>query len=411
MKTLHICYSDNAGGASKAAYRLHKAQRAQGLQSHMLVFRKETDDPFVFPMSALVRRRHQLAARATRHMLRLQDDGNPVHHSLNLFRTGIARDIGRMNPDIVHLHWIGSNMMAIPELAEVRRPVVWTLHDMWAFCGAEHYVDEGCRRYVDGYAAGNRPPDERGIDWNRRAFMRKERFWKGLDIRFVAPSRWMAGCAGRSALFSGRPVSVIPNCLDRAIFRPGNKTQARRALGLPQDKRLLLFGAAGATTDRRKGYDCLVRALSLLEDGVKRRLCLAVFGADGGGAARETGMDVHYLGYLADERSLAQAYNAADIFAAPSLQDNLPNTILEALACGTPCVAFDVGGVPDMITAPERGRMAAAVSAPAFKAALLEALAACDAGGPAPAGGWDLGTEEDIVRMYADIYGQALRGI
>lgn len=351
MRILHLCYSDLDGGAARAAFRLHQAQRSQGLDSHMLVINKCSDDPFVHTVSGLQQLRIKLASALSRLLLRGQKTPNPVHHSLNLFPSGLLREIDRLAPDVVNLHWLGGEMLSIGEIGRIRQPVVWTLHDMWAFSGAEHYDDDKpSQRYQMGYHRESRHEQHGGLDLDRWTFRRKQKAWAGKSFQIVTPSHWMADCVRQSTLFAGLPVSVISNCIDHTLYRPLPRELAREALGLPQDKQLLLFGAMSSTSDPRKGYHLLIPALQQLKvEGKAEQVELVVFGASRGDAEQVTGIKTHYMGRLHDDISLCLLYNAANLFVAPSLQDNLPNTLVESLACGTPCVAFDIGGMKDLI--------------------------------------------------------------
>lgn len=351
MRILHLCYSDLDGGAARAAFRLHQAQRSQGLDSHMLVINKCSDDPFVHTVSGLQQLRIKLASALSRLLLRGQKTPNPVHHSLNLFPSGLLREIDRLAPDVVNLHWLGGEMLSIGEIGRIRQPVVWTLHDMWAFSGAEHYDDDKpSQRYQMGYHRESRHEQHGGLDLDRWTYLRKQKAWAGKSFQIVTPSHWMADCVRQSTLFAGLPVSVISNCIDHTLYRPLPRELAREALGLPQDKQLLLFGAMSSTSDPRKGYHLLIPALQQLKvEGKAEQVELVVFGASRGDAEQVTGIKTHYMGRLHDDISLCLLYNAANLFVAPSLQDNLPNTLVESLACGTPCVAFDIGGMKDLI--------------------------------------------------------------
>lgn len=364
MKVLHLCYSDLEGGAARAAYRLHRAQRSQGLDSHMLVINKSSDDPHVHTVTALRKLRIKLASFAASLLLRWQKSSNPVHHSLNLFPSGLLGEIERLAPDVVNLHWLGGEMLSVGEIGGIKARVIWTLHDMWAFSGCEHYDDERpSERYLTGYKAESRNPLHKGLDLDRWNFRRKQKAWAGKQFHIVSPSNWLAECARQSVLFAELPIHVISNCIDHELYRPLSREFAREALGLPKDKQLLLFGAMSSTSDPRKGYHLLLPALQKLkEQGKAERIELVVFGASRGDAEQVTGIKTHYMGRLHDDISLCLLYNAADLFVAPSLQDNLPNTLVESLACGTPCVAFHIGGMSDLISDERLGKLASDIS-------------------------------------------------
>lgn len=351
MRVLHLCYSDLDGGAARAAYRLHQAQRRAGIDSQMLVIDKRSDDPHVHTVSALSRIRIRCAAVFCRLLLRRQHTPNTVWHSLNLVPSGLPRYIEALQPDVINLHWLGGEMISVGEIARLRQPIVWTLHDMWAFSGCEHYDDDRpSERYRHDYSVASRHPEHTGWDLDRWNFQRKKKAWAGKPFHIVTPSRWLGECVHQSSLFAGQSLTVIPNCIDHQVYRPLEQSFAREALGLRQDKQLLLFGAMSSTSDPRKGYQLLIPALKQLKaEGKAEQMELVVFGASRGDAEQVTGIKTHYVGRLYDDISLCLLYNAADLFVAPSLQDNLPNTLVESLACGTPCVAFDIGGMSDLV--------------------------------------------------------------
>ena len=203
MKILHVCWIDNSGGAAIAAYRLHRGLLGVGVDSRMLVARKQSDDHTVLgPEGMFSKVAHRLRPHLTNPILKWQKSDNPIQHSLNLLPSGLHRRINAMDVDVVNLHWINGEMISIAEIARIRKPVVWTLHDMWAFCGAEHHSGaDGPMRYREGYLAGNRGPGQSGLDLDRWVWKRKKRQWRDATFQIVTPSRWLQKCAASSVLF------------------------------------------------------------------------------------------------------------------------------------------------------------------------------------------------------------------
>jgi glycosyltransferase involved in cell wall biosynthesis len=341
---------DNQGGAAIATYRLHRGLRSMGINSHLLVQGKKTDDHSVIgPLTKWQKILALLRPYMDEVVTRLYRKRQKLNFSPAWFPERLASRVAKLNPDIVHLFWVSSGFLRIETLKKFKQPIVWTLHDMWLFTGGCHYDDE-CGRFQQ--SCGNCPVlhSERERDLSRRVWERKQISWKGVPIVVVATSHWLADTARSSSLFKGQRIEVIPNGIDTEIYKPIHKGEARSAYNLPHDKHLILFSAFRATSDKRKGNQFLVQALEKMSQaGWGSKTELIVIGASMPENPPDLGMKVHYMGYLHDEISQVLLYSAADAVVAPSMQENLSNTVMESLACGTPVVAFDIGGMPDMI--------------------------------------------------------------
>ncbi len=349
MKILMINTFDIIGGAARAAYRLHKSLLNQGVNSLMLVQNKKSDD---YTVISLANNKFRKAIN----LLRPFVDQIPVKFYKNripiLFSpswigfNNIIDKIDEINPDIVHLHWICGGMFKIEDLIKIKKPIVWTLHDNWAFTGGCH-IKWNCDKYKDMCGACPVLSSDKENDLSRWVWKRKYKTFKKLNnITIVGPSRWITNLSKESSLLKDKKHVNIPNPLDTDIFKPFNKDKAKELWNLPKDKRLILFGAINATNDINKGFHILKDALNMLKiDNVE----FVVFGSSKPQNPPNFKFKTHYVGHLEDDISLVTLYNAVDIMVIPSIQENLPNTIMESLACGTPVVAFDVGGNGDMI--------------------------------------------------------------
>ena len=346
------------GGAAIAALRLHRGLRGIGIESRLLVQSPPSDEPgLTGPRGPLARAlawaRPRLDSLPARRYPRRQS---------SLFSPAwlpdrLTRDVAALAPDLVHLHWIAHGFARIETLARLGRPLVWTLHDSWAFTGGCHLPFD-CTRYRDACGACPALGSQREVDLSRRVWERKRAAWRDLALTVVTPSRWLAGGARASALFGSARCEVIPNGLDLDRFRPADRAASRARLGLSHDRTVLLCGGAGIARDPNKGLASMATALRGLAPPRRATLEALIFGTAPGDRLPDAGLPLRDLGFIADEGELAALYSAADVFVAPSLHENLPNTVMEAMACGTPCVAFDVGGVSDLIEHQRTGWLA-----------------------------------------------------
>lgn len=359
MKVLFVAASDRIGGAAIGAYRTHQALRKRGIESEMLVLRKATSDRCVHRLSVYLprwdRARRRLAAHRHHRLLavnpRHPDSG---HWSLNLFSYPIARAINALEADIVHLQWVGDNFLPIREVAKIKAPIVWTLQDMWAFTGGCHYAGETCD-YREGKGHCEQLLSPGCKDISARVYREKLAAWADAPLTVVCLSRWLADCARSSAIMKDRRIGVIGNPVDAKVFKPLNKTVARQAFNLPAEKKLILFGAIGGTSDQRKGFAYLREALSGLEADTGAEL--VIFGGEAP-LALDLPLPVHQVGALQDELSLSLLYGACDVYVLPTLQEAFGNTLVEALASGTPCVTFDGSGAVDIVWHRQNGYVA-----------------------------------------------------
>jgi glycosyltransferase involved in cell wall biosynthesis len=357
MRILHINASDTSGGAARATYRLHRALLQEGLESRMLVQRKFSDDHTVIGPQNIT----QKIASHARHFL----DSFPVRRYKQKSRTlfspswlpfsGIAERINLLAPDIVHLHWICGGMLRIEELAKIQVPMLWSLHDMWAFTGGCH-SDQECGGYKN--SCGNclvlRSDSER--DLSRKVFLRKQKtFHRCKDLKINALSGWLADCARQSSLFKDHTVFQLPNPIDTDLFKPVEKNFSRDLLNLPQNKKIVLFGAMGATVDPNKGFKELSQALTKLQSN---NIELVVFGSGEPLNPPDLGFPTHYMGYLFDHLSLKVLYSASDVMVVPSLQEAFGQTASESMACGTPVVSFAATGLLDIVDHKQNGYLA-----------------------------------------------------
>lgn len=360
MKVLFFNGSDIEGGASRAATRLLHGVHARGIDARLYVQRKYGNDPLIDGPASLFGRALSFARPTIeQHLLGITPGKVTGPFSAALLPDRLAAHAGRMTPDIIHLHWV-ARMMRLETLQRFKAPIVWTMHDSWAFTGG-CYLPGDCTRYRESCGACPLLGSAwRENDLSKRIWERKQKAWQDLNMTIIAPSRWMADCARASSLFRTTRIEVIPNGLDLDRFKPCDRRAARDILSLPRDKKLILFGAKSATNDRNKGFHLLMEAMRELKNGsgFEDTLELLVFGSTEPATRTDLGFNTHYLGWQQDDAVLGLLYAAADVFVLPSLQESLGYTAMEAMACGTPCAAFNQGGVPDLIDHLHNGYLA-----------------------------------------------------
>lgn len=421
MKLLLINDTDTGGGAAQGAMRLLLALRAHGADAWMGVVKKKTTCPYVIQMRENRRGLFERCINRAFKMFAMPRfcTTNNVLHSFNLASLMDVKKINAFGADVVNLHWVGRDTLSVKDISRITSPIVWTMHDSWPVSGAEHYpnVLEGDRRYQVPYTKENKSVSTTGPDLCRWTWERKRKYLAGMDITFVAPSKWEGEVQKTSSLFADKRGYVIPNILDKDIFAPRNKTEIKKALSIPLDKKVLGFGAAYDINDPKsvKGGKYLVEALAQLKNA--EEYFVVVFGPANKkfiSLLEDSGkkMKCYCTGFIADEALLSCVYNALDVFICPSLIENLPFTCLEAQSCGVPVAAFRVGGIPDIVESGITGYLAEPYSAADLAHGVEEILqdkakydAMCAAAREKVLRDFD---NETIVKKYMDVYATAM---
>jgi len=355
MRVLIINTSERIGGAAIAASRLMDSLNNNGIKAKMLVREKQTDRLSVV---GLKKNGWRIWQFIWERMVIWKENGFRKH---NLFAVDIANtgtDITAIPEfqaaDIIHLHWTNQGMLSLNDIKKILlsgKPVVWTMHDMWPCTGICHHARE-CDKYQQEchhcpyiYKGGGKK------DLSNQVFRKKKELYQLAPITFVTCSKWLRERASRSALLNGHTIVDIPNPINTNLFKPQDLSEARKKIGLPLDKKLILFGSV-KVTDKRKGIDYFIESCKLLAEKhpeLKEELGVVVYGKNSEHLKPLIPFQVYALDYISHEKDLVNIYNAVDLYVTPSLEENLPTTIMEAMSCGVPCVGFNVGGIPEMI--------------------------------------------------------------
>ena len=353
MKVVHFNTQDRSGGAGRAVYRLHKKLLDLGVDSNLLVSQLSyNDDPTVKEAdTTLLSRLKRKYIRDIENLpFRINSFYREAEFSVNwLSQINIKNNPFIDDADIIGLYWIGRGYISPNEVGKFNKPIVWRLSDTWPFTGGCHYPGS-CSKYTDSCGACPKIHSNQSQDFTYHTIKKKIKCWESLDITVIAPSKWIANAASKSNVFRNRPVQIIPSGIDHQFFTPvADKEVAKSLFHIKKKNKVLLFGAAYANSDSRKGYDLLLDVLEEL-DKTNETLTLLIFGNNRNiKFPKFRNLDSVFLNTINSPYLLRMAYCAADAFIAPYRDDNLPNTVIESMSCGTPTIAFNIGGLPELV--------------------------------------------------------------
>ncbi len=355
MRVVHLSSSDINGGAARAAFSVHKALSESEIGSKMLVQQKLSDDPNTFSVVNNTISKTKFSFRFLLDYLTIKFLTNESRGRFSFPSWGIDLSNHQLikEADVIQLHWINQAFLSLKNLQQLfslNKPIVWTMHDMWAFTGGCHYNSD-CLRFSD--VCNNCPALKfpGNSDFSNKIFKQKLALFNKYKINVVTSSNWLADEVKRSTLLKGQYINVIPTPISIDTFKPLDKIEARKKFNIRFDKFIILFGTMNLN-DERKGFTQLQNSLILLYERypeLREKVELLVFGKSENEQMNRIPFKINNAGKINSNKNLAQAYNSADVFVAPSLQDNLPNTVMESLACGIPAVVFNIGGMPDIV--------------------------------------------------------------
>nr|WP_319400834.1 glycosyltransferase family 4 protein [uncultured Carboxylicivirga sp.] len=415
MKVVLINKTNVGGGAAVAASRLNHALRQNGVDSELLVQDMVGSDEGVSSAGSGFLYKQKAFARfvAERLYFLPHEKDSSIRFSFSPGNTGI--DISDhplvQEADIIHLHWVNQGFLSIDSLAKLfalRKPIVWTQHDMWAFTGGCHYTGS-CQKFLHAcsFCPFVRKPGEN--DLSAQVFVNKRMAYNNALLVTVSCSNWLKNLVNDSILFRNKMNYSIPNPIDTTFYQPKDKLEQRKKLGLPLDKKLILFGAANVN-DPRKGMRYFMEALDILNNhypDAYNEVELLVFGKMKENVLKQLPFKAHAFNFVSDPKVLVSLYNSADIYCLPSQQDNLPNTVMEAMACGTPVVAFGIGGVPEMVTHQQMGYLAKIKNSMSLADGLYDTLYNADLVAYSKAARLKVEqtySEDIVVKQYMDVY-------
>ena len=355
MKVLHISSSDCGGGAAIAALRIHLSLLSNNVDSSMFVAKKISNFPKVFTYKSDFMKFYALIKTGIGSKIsKLQKSDNKCLHSLSFIPSRIDKYINKSPYDLIHLHWVQGEMLPIESIGRIKKPLIWTLHDNWAFLGSEHIpLNSFDTRYQKGYLKINKPKGHKTFDFDRWCWERKKKSWT-KEIPIVTPSNWLTNCAKKSALMNSWDINTIPNPIDTSIFKPFPQKIARKLFNLPTNKNIILFGSMDGTNNINKGWDLLSKALKNISNEIPDSIAV-IFGQYSGNHEKDINLPVIYAGKLTDSHSLAILYSSADITVVPSRIESFSQIASESISCGTPVIAFNCSGIKEVIANNQTG--------------------------------------------------------
>ena len=344
IKILHINYNDDSGGAAIAVQRIHEAQKIVGINSKILVAEKFSNDKDIIgPNSTLEEIKWKIFKSFNRKIERLQKIKRYDSNSFNILPNNFIKKLNKVDCDIINLHWIGNNLISIKSLSKIKKPIVWTLHDMWAYTGSEHYTKT--KRFIEGYEKSNKPKDLKGFDIEKYCWELKKKYYP-KQMLIIPTSKWQFENTKKSYLLKNQETRKITLPLDFDFWKPFNKKLARELLNIPHDKKVLLIGSQNLG-HIRKGFYLIDKIFQNIKN---KNIMILSFGSNNNSLKNMSSTKNISLKEIKPNTSdLKIAYSASDLFIAPSIQESFGQTVLEAASCCLPSICFENNGFSEII--------------------------------------------------------------
>lgn len=355
MRIIHVNFSDSEGGAAIAVKRTHELLLREGIDSLLLVIENKNNftNTYSLRQSLLTIIKTKIKKTLSRQLKYIFKTNNKNTHSLNLIPSSLVKKINELKPDYVNLNWIGNETISISDISKIKSPVIWTLHDMWPFCGAEHYSNN--QRYISGYTKSNKPINDSGIDINRIIYDKKIKYYKNIS-KIICSSDWIFNCAKESFLFKNKKLKQIPLFIDSKFWKPLDKKFSKNSLDINEDQKVILFGADNFVSNERKGFKFLSEVFKKFD--IPNEYKILLFGCGKEHNFNHINKNIINLGLVRDEYTLRLLYSASDVVVVPSQIEAFGQVAYEAIHCGSPCVVFHDTGLASIINHEVNGYIA-----------------------------------------------------
>lgn len=349
-KVLHLNFSDN-GGAAIAVLRIHDALKRHNYKSKILVAEKINNSNDVFCnqniFDKFIWKQKKKISRNLKFVFKTK---NKNTHTISFINSNILSQINKYDPDIINIHWIGNEFISLKQISKINKPIVWTLHDMWLYSGAEHYTTD--KRFIHGYNKDNRNSDESGFDINRWVWNKKKKYLN-KNMKIISTSSWQYQNAKKSYLLKNLDICKVPLPIDTDAWKPIDQKNSRNDLGWINDKIYFLFGFSDYSRKNIKGLDIALDLFDKFNKANDNNCILNIFGKiDKKYIDKE---NINILGEINNPSELRKIYSASNLLLNPSRLESFGQVALEALACGLPILVNKGTGTNDLILSDEMG--------------------------------------------------------